>query len=108
MIKSFSKIPLKQKQRMLASFIILAFACIGVIGLIISHAATPFVSVEAESGTLTGPASVGSSTQASGSKYVQFGQTQTVADNKMLCIYTANSISAMNTLSEDMNTPIPK
>jgi beta-mannanase len=106
MIKSFSKIPLKQKQRMLASFIILAFACIGVIGLIISHAATPFVSVEAESGTLTGPASVGSSTQASGSKYVQFGQTQTVADNKMLCIYTANSISAMNTLSEDMNTPI--
>jgi hypothetical protein len=105
----FSKLRLTDRNYILAGIVIVAVASIGAYALINSHAATPYSSQEASSGTLSGSATLETSSLASGGKYVQFGQTSTgssIADNKLLCIYTSNSISAMNTLSQEMNTPI--
>jgi hypothetical protein len=49
------------------------FAIVGVITELLSHAATPYASQEAEDGTLTTSASAINDTTASGNKAVQFG-----------------------------------
>ena len=56
-------------------FVVL-FAIIGVIILFISHAATPYASIEAESGTPTGVTTT-SDTKASNGSYIQFGTAVT-------------------------------
>ncbi len=54
------------------------FVVLGVSLLIKSHAATTFISVEAESGTVTGPATIKNGEFASGGKFIQFGAGGTV------------------------------
>lgn len=54
-----------------AGFIIL-FAVVGVVVLLISHAATPYASIEPENGTVT-TATTTTDTKASNGSYVQFG-----------------------------------
>ncbi len=61
-----------QNTKVVVLFISL-FAVIGIVLLISSRAATPFVSVEPELGVLTAPATSANDTFASGGKYLQFG-----------------------------------
>jgi hypothetical protein len=49
------------------------FAVVGGVILLVSHAAGPSVSFEAEGATLSGAATVGNDASASGGQYVQFG-----------------------------------
>lgn len=53
------------------------FGVVGLVKTLLSHAATPTVSVESESGTRSGNASIVSDTNASGGAAVQFSSTST-------------------------------
>jgi hypothetical protein len=64
---------LTQFRRLLPALLIFGIVVIGLVAFSLSHAATPFISAESESGTLIAPASIISDTTASGSKAVQFG-----------------------------------
>lgn len=58
-----------------------AFAAVGVILIILTHAATPSVSLEAESGALSAPAIIGSDPNASptgNGQFVQFGSATVI------------------------------
>ncbi len=59
-------------KKLMALTFTVAFAVVGTVTLLLTRAAAPSSSVELESGTLTPPAVVGSDTNASGSKYVQY------------------------------------
>jgi hypothetical protein len=69
---------LVSKKNITAFTFILAAAILGTVLILGSHAASPYASSEAESGTLGGVASVGSDSTASGSKYVQFGSVSSL------------------------------
>jgi hypothetical protein len=58
---------------------VFAFVVIGVYLLVGSHAATPFASLEAESGTLAGSASVVTDASASGSSAVKFSASSSTS-----------------------------
>lgn len=60
-----------------AIVIVAAVASIGIYTLANTHAASPYNSTEAESGTLTSPAVLQADTQASGGEAVMFGSTTT-------------------------------
>jgi hypothetical protein len=62
------------------AIIVVVVVALGVYYLISSHAATPYASNEAESGSLTGSASLVSDSAASNSQAVQFGSTTTTSD----------------------------
>jgi hypothetical protein len=74
MLKLKSKVQSKSKLLSVIAIIAL-FAFGGIITLVATHAATPFISVEAEAGTLTGGACAGTDTTASDNNYVQFSTT---------------------------------
>lgn len=56
-----------------AAGMMVVLAAVGVFIIFRSHAATPFVSIEPELGTVTPPASIVADANASGGKYAQFG-----------------------------------
>jgi hypothetical protein len=64
-------------QRAAAVIVIVVVAGLGTFLLLQSHAQTPFVSSEAESGTLSTNVATNSSSSASGGSYVSYGQTST-------------------------------
>ena len=70
---------LKSKpQRITAAVVVVVVAAIGAYLLIGSHAAVPYSSIEAESGSLSSPATqVTGDSKASGGSYVQFGSAST-------------------------------
>jgi hypothetical protein len=68
----------RTRQSKTAILVIVMVAIIGTIVLITSHAATPYVSIEAEDGTLSTNVGSNSSSSASGGSYVAFGQTSIV------------------------------
>lgn len=61
----------------IALIIILVIAIVGIKILPNSHAESPYASVEAESGTLSGSASTNFDVNASGGSFVQFNQSET-------------------------------
>jgi hypothetical protein len=61
----------------IAILIIICVAILGVTVLVFSHAASPYATDEAESGVLSGIATLQSGTNASGGRYVEFGQATT-------------------------------
>ncbi len=63
---------LRDKKTTALTFVV-AFAVIGTVTLILSRAASPNSSVEPEKGVLSGLATLGSDSAASGGQYVQFG-----------------------------------
>lgn len=66
-------VAIQDKRSKIIMFVIF-FAAIGTVALLLTRAATPATSVEAENGRITGSASVSSSTpNASGNSYVKFG-----------------------------------
>ncbi len=64
---------LSKSPRLTAAMVIVVVALIGTYLLISSHAAGPYASLEAESGTISGNATTNSDTNASNGSYVQFG-----------------------------------
>jgi hypothetical protein len=58
MIKSFFPLIPKIRQIILGLAAILLVAVVGTISLVVSHAASPVISVTADSGTLTGAAAL--------------------------------------------------
>jgi hypothetical protein len=68
----------KHKSKLLAAAIIFAVALGGIIYLALSHAASPYAAIEAESGMLAGGATlVTSDSTASGDSYVEFDASST-------------------------------
>jgi hypothetical protein len=65
------------KNKRIAVVIIAIVLAIGVYAVIISHAATPFVTSEAENGQLSGTATNQTSSSASNNAYIQFGTIPT-------------------------------
>src|SRR5665213_2534271 len=61
------------RQKTVGILVILILTAIGVRLLTLSNAQSPYVSKEAESGTLTQPATIQTDSNASGGNYVQFG-----------------------------------
>lgn len=93
--------------------VILAVVLIGIHIASKSHAASPYTSVEAESGVLTGSASKFSDPSANGGSAVQFGSSTssssgvvTVNDSKTKCIYTGSSGWAAQLVSAEQTTGI--
>jgi hypothetical protein len=74
----------KQLQRVV---VVVVVALIGIHFIASSHAASPYVSVEAESGTLSGNASVQSDATASGGSDVLFGGSSTSSTNYFTSYY---------------------
>lgn len=72
--KKFGK---PDKQKLFGIVIVLILAVSGTRLLIATHAQSPYASSEAESGTLTGSATIQSDSNASGGKDVQFGSSTT-------------------------------
>lgn len=66
------KKPRLSNKRLVGIVLVLAIAAVGVLAMVISNAATPFMSLEPESGILTGGATAVSDTTASGSSAVRF------------------------------------
>lgn len=64
---------------------VLAFALLGAYLLFVSHAATPYGSAEAESGAVTGSASVITDGTGSGGKAVQFGSLAATSSFVQVC-----------------------
>jgi len=73
MTKHAFSIHFKNTNRITLSLVILVVAIVGTISLVISHAATPIVSITANSGTLSGAASVITDSTASDGRAVEFG-----------------------------------
>jgi hypothetical protein len=63
----------KRTKQLRLSLVVLIVAIVGTISLVISHAATPVTSTTADSGTLTGGASIITDTTASDGRAVVFG-----------------------------------
>ncbi len=76
------KIPLKREHWPLVGFVTV-FAVIGTFLLYSSHAATPYVSLNASSGTLGGGATLQTDSSASSGQYVKFGSASG-GGNKMV------------------------
>lgn len=77
-LKKIKKMHLFKKYNnhiIVAVIVIAAFAAVGINLLRSSHAASPYVSTEAEAGTLTSPATITDDSAASGGEAVQFGAT---------------------------------
>jgi hypothetical protein len=74
-MQRISLVDLLFKNRKLATvFWVCLFAIVGVVMLLFSHAAAPYISIEAESATLIGNVSPNTDTTASNNQSVQFKQ----------------------------------
>ena len=71
----------QNKKRLTALVIILMISIIGVRTLIFSHAQSPYTSVNTDSGTVSGRATVQTDPSTSNGKYVQFGPINGNANN---------------------------
>jgi beta-glucanase (GH16 family) len=72
--------------------IVISMAIVGVYSLLFSHAATAYASIEAESGTLNGGASLQSLAAASNGSYVMFGTSNTAITMVPPTGYTASQL----------------
>jgi hypothetical protein len=93
---------LKKRLNFRAVLVVAVIAVIGAYFLLSSHAATPYASNEAESGTLSGAATEGSDSNASGGKYVQFGSTQSTGYTGT-CTKTINTSTVFATAVDSMS-----
>jgi parallel beta-helix repeat protein len=66
-----------RKQRAVSALVIIGITSLGVALLMSSHAASPYLATEAESGMLSGIAARGSASAASAGSYISLGQTVT-------------------------------
>jgi len=73
MTKHAFSIHFKKTNHLTLSLVVVVVAIVGTISLVISHAATPIVSITANSGTLSGAASVITDSTASDGRAVEFG-----------------------------------
>jgi beta-glucanase (GH16 family) len=82
-LNSLFKKPMTRKEFLGLSVFALAsiFGIVGIIEELTSHAATPFLSEEAESGTVKTPATIISDTAASGGKAIKFAAAAVTAGN---------------------------
>jgi hypothetical protein len=80
-IKNLFKKEMTRRQFLGLSVFALAslFGIVGIIEELKSHAATPFLSEEAENGTLAAPATVVADSLASSSKAIKFGSSSVVS-----------------------------
>ena len=62
-----------QRKYLVPSGFVLLFAVVGVVLLLVSHAATPYASIEPESGVASGAVTTTTDGAASNNKYIQFG-----------------------------------
>jgi endoglucanase len=74
----------KLRPRLTYFMFVLAVAVGGTLLTVLSHASTPYSSLEAESGNLTNGAALGSDSEASGDKYVQFGVSTSSSSNSVM------------------------
>ncbi|HSW85236.1 MAG TPA: hypothetical protein VLF79_01305 [Candidatus Saccharimonadales bacterium] len=89
------------KRKIFAGLFIIFFAAIGVYFIFQTHASTPYVSVNASNGVLSGPAAVFSDANASNGKAVKFGQlTNNLCGNTP----TGNKIDTIIVISEENRT----
>jgi len=72
----------KKPQTISAALVVLAIAAAGTYLIISGHAATPYASVNASQGNLTGSAALQTDSSTSSGKYVQFGTASTGGSNK--------------------------
>jgi hypothetical protein len=75
--KALNNFFINKSNKLLVGAIVLLVAAIGTYLLLGSHASTPYASVNADTGSLTNGATVGSDNLSSDGKYVKFGSTST-------------------------------
>jgi len=80
MTKHAFSIHFKKTNHLTLSLVVVVVAIVGTISLVISHAATPIVSITANSGTLSGAASVITDSTASDGRAVEFGSGSAAPD----------------------------
>lgn len=84
----------KKSQLLLCVAVVVAVSIGGLVLLRISHAATPFVSAEPETGSVTSPAAVVGDGSASGGKAVQFGAPAPGGQGIIVGVNPGNSTTA--------------